>query len=145
MRCKPLFILFVLMLSTVLVKAGDSVIVRKDARLDVLNLKQKQANQRSAMMTADGLYKGFRIQVVSTTKRDDANRVRADLMSKFPDQKTYLVFQSPNYKVRIGNFIKRDEAEKFKAQLNKIFTNGVYIVEEGVEYTLKDDEDIIPQ
>ena len=94
--------------------ANDSVVVKKDARLDVLTAKQIAMNKRLAMMTPNGMYKGFRIQVISTSKRDDAFKVKADLTSQFPDQKIYVVFQSPSFKVRIGNFLKREEADKLK-------------------------------
>ncbi len=125
--------------------ANDSVIVRKDARLDILTSKQIAMNKRLAMMTPNGLYKGFRIQVISTSKRDDAFKVKSDLLSQFPDQKIYVVFQSPSFKVRIGNFLKKEDAEKLKAQLNKIYPNGVYIVEDGIEYTPKEEDEIITQ
>ena len=126
-------------------KAADSIIVIKDARLDILTSKQVLINKRMAMLTPSGLYKGFRIQVISTSNREDAFRIKADLLSKFPEQKTYILYQSPNFKVRIGNYLKKDEAEKFKAQLNKLFPQGVYIVEDGIEYTLKEGEDILSQ
>lgn len=120
--------------------AADTVMVKKDPRLDVLSLKQLQANQRTAMMTANGLYKGYRIQVASTPRRGDAFAKRAELILRFPDQKVYVIFQSPNFKVRIGNFLKKEDAEKFKALLNKIYPQGVYIVEDGIEYTPKEEE-----
>ncbi len=122
---------------------ADTIIVKKDPRLDILSVKQMQANQRSAMMAPNGLYKGFRIQVISTNKRDDAFSTKADLQLKYPDEKIYITFQSPNFRVRIGNFLKKEEADKFKAELNKIFPNGVYIVDDAIEYTLKENEDII--
>ncbi len=125
--------------------ANDSVVVKKDARLDLLTAKQIAMNKRLSMMTPNGMYKGFRIQVISTSRRDDAFKVRADLISQFPDQKTYVVFQSPSFKVRIGNFLKKEEAEKLKAQLNKLYPNGVYIVDDGIEYTLKEEDEIITQ
>lgn len=125
--------------------AADTVMVKKDPRLDILSLKQLQANQRSAMMTPNGLYKGYRIQLASTPRRGDAFARRSELMSRFPDQKVYVIFQSPNFKVRIGNFLKKEEAEKFKILLNKIYSQGVYIVEDGVEYIPKEEEDIINQ
>jgi hypothetical protein len=125
--------------------AADTVVVKKDPRLDVLSLKQLQANQRTAMMTPNGLYKGYRIQVASTPRRDDAFAKRSELISRFPDQKVYMVFQSPNFKVRIGNFLKKEDAEKFKVLLNKIYPQGVYIVEDGIEYTPKEEEDNINQ
>lgn len=142
-----MFVKYIIWLTSVLfcggMYAADTVVVKKDPRLDVLSIKQMQANQRSAMMTLNGLYRGYRIQVISTPRRDDAFRKRSELLYRFPDQKVYVVFQSPNFKVRIGNFLKKEEAEKFKAQLNKIYPQGVYIVEDGIEYTLKEDEDII--
>lgn len=126
-------------------RAGDTLVIRKDARMDALTAVQKQFNQRMSLMLPNGLYRGFRIQVVSTARRDDAFRVKDELESQFPEEKTYIVYQSPNFKVRIGNFIKREEADKFKALLNKIYPNGVYIVDDAVEYIAKEDEDTTTQ
>ncbi|MES2005823.1 MAG: SPOR domain-containing protein [Bacteroidota bacterium] len=140
-----IIISFIILLFCGSLHAADTILVKKDPRLDVLSVKQLQANQRSAMMTPNGLYKGYRIQVISTSKRDDAFAKRSELLSRFPDQKVYVIFQSPSFKVRIGNFLKKEDAEKFKAQLNKLYPQGVYIVEDGIEYTLKEDEDIINQ
>jgi hypothetical protein len=141
---KPLLVLTLILIVS-LAKANDSIIVRKDPRLDVLSVKQNQYNQRMSMLLPNGLYKGYRIQVISTAKRDDAFKMKADLESQFPGEKSYIIFQSPNFKVRIGNFIKKEDADKFKAQLNKIFPNGVYIVDDGVEYIPKEEEDPITQ
>ena len=140
-----IYLLFLTIAVAGFAAANDSVVVKKDARLDVLTARQVMMNKRMAMMTVNGLYKGYRIQVISTSRRDDAFKMRADLMTRFPEQKTYVVFQSPNFKVRIGNFIKKEEAEKYKAQLNKIYPQGVYIVDDGIEYTPKEDEEPIPQ
>ena len=120
--------------------ANDTIIVRKDARLDVLSDKQAEINKRTSMMTSSGLYKGYRIQVLSTTNRDQANKVKSDVLSKFTDQKAYLTYNSPYFKVRIGNFINRDDAEKFRQQLSKIYPQGVYVVEDAVEYTMTNDQ-----
>jgi glutamine cyclotransferase len=141
---KTIWVILIIM-SGYSVAAADSIIVKKDSRLDILSVKQLQSNQRSALMTSNGLYKGYRIQVISTNKRDEATFTQADLQLKYPDEKIYLSFQSPSYKVRIGNFLKKEEAEKFKTELNKIFPNGVYIVEDAVEYILKEGEDVINQ
>jgi hypothetical protein len=141
---KALLALAFIMIAS-LVKANDSIIVKKDPRLDVLSVKQNQYNQRMSMMLPNGLYRGFRIQVISTSKRDDAFQMKADLENRFPNEKTYIIFQSPSFKVRIGNFIKKEEANKFKTELNKIFPNGVYIVDDAVEYILKEEEDPITQ
>jgi hypothetical protein len=122
------------------VQAADTTIVLKDSRLDVLTQKQRVINQKLSMMAANGLYKGFRIQVISTNKREAAMRIKAELLTNFPDHKSYTVYQSPNFKVRIGNFINRDEAAKLKVLLNKYYPQGVYIVEDAVEYNPREDE-----
>jgi hypothetical protein len=108
--------------------------------MDLLTQKQRIVNRKQSMMTANGLYKGFRIQVISTNQRNDAFRIKAELLANFPDHKSYIIYQSPNFKVRIGNFIKKEEAELLKAQLNKFYTRGVYIVDDAVEYNPREDE-----
>ncbi|MBN8720908.1 MAG: SPOR domain-containing protein [Sediminibacterium magnilacihabitans] len=124
---------------------ADSVILNKDHRLDILTAKQVQINKRTAMMTSSGLYRGYRIQVISTNKRDLAFKIKAELLARFPDQKSYAMFQSPYFKVRIGNFIRKEEAERLRKQLMKFYPQGVYVVEDAIEYTPKDEEEIIPQ
>jgi hypothetical protein len=135
-----LSLVFIFLLITTTVSANDTIIIRQDARLEVLTQKQRIINRKQGMMAGSGLYRGYRIQVISTNQRDQAFRIKADLLIKFPEHKSYITYQSPNFKVRIGNFIKKEEAELLKSQLNKIFTGGVYIVEDAVEYNPREDE-----
>lgn len=123
-----------------LLQASDSIIVKKDARLDLLTAKQAQINKRSAMMTSNGQYKGYRIQVISTNSRDQALSIKTELLSRFPDQKTYTSYQSPLFKVRIGNFIRKEDAEQFRKTLSRFYPRGVYVVEDVIEYNPVDDE-----
>lgn len=139
---KQLITLIVLVLLSSSSWASDSVIVKKDARLDILTAKQIAINKRSTMLTSNGQYKGFRIQVVSTTNRDQAFKIKTDLLMKYPEEKTYVMFQSPYFKVRIGNFLKRADAEKFRKDLNKAFPQGVFIVEDAIDYTPPPDEEL---
>ena len=133
-------IAFILILFAKISFANDTIIIHKDARLDVLSAKQVQMNKHNAMLTSGGQYKGFRLQVISTSNREEAFRIKADLLAKFPDQKTYALFQAPNFKIRVGNFLKRDDAEKFRTLLSKYYPDGVYIVEDAIEYTPAEDE-----
>lgn len=135
-----LLLISLLVCSSVFASSADTVIMVKDARLDVLVAKQSHINKRTAMMTSTGLYKGYRLQVISTAKRDDANKMKTDLMNRFPEQKAYTLFQSPNFKVRIGNFLKKEDAEKYRNQISKFFPKGIYIVEDTIEYTPPEEE-----
>lgn len=121
---------------------NDSIIVRKDGRLDMLNAIQAKLNKKAARMTYNGLYHGYRLQVLSTQSREQAFDLKASLLQRFPEQKAYTIFQSPYFKVRFGNFIDRDEANRYKKMLSSIYTQAIYIVDDNVEYTPPKDEDI---
>jgi len=56
---------------------------------------------------------GFRIQLLSTKDLESATRAKAIAMEQFEDVrvKFYLEFDSPYYKVRLGDFQSREEAE----------------------------------
>lgn len=124
----------------------DTVIVHKDARMDVLTSKQIVANKKASLQTSSGQYKGYRVQVVSTTNRDQAFKIKGELLSRFPEQKTYALFQSPNFKVRVGNFLKKADAEKFKLQLQKYYTTGLFVIEDAIDYTpTKEEEELLLQ
>jgi hypothetical protein len=124
--------------------AQDSIVVKKDPRLDVLTAKQAAINKRTASMTSNGQYKGFRVQVLSTTDRAKALTTKAELLTRFPEEKSYTVFQSPNFRIRIGNFLKKEDAEAFRKVIAKLYPQGVYVVPDVIEYTPPaDDEEII--
>ncbi|MCZ2223098.1 MAG: SPOR domain-containing protein [Chitinophagales bacterium] len=133
--------IIILCFSLSLSYANDTIIVRKDARLDILTQKQIIINKRSSMLTSTGQYKGFRIQVISTRDREKAFSIKADLLAKYPTEKVYVMFQSPYFKVRFGNYIKREDAEKQRKILNKSFPNGVFVVEDVIDYIPPPDEE----
>ena len=119
----------------------DSIKVNKDPRLDVLTQKQTVLNKMSQSQLSTGLYKGYRLQLLSSNDRNQAFKLKYALMNTFPEHKAYVIYQAPYFKVRIGNFIKRDEAEKARKIVSKKFSSGVYLVEDAIEYRpMKADE-----
>lgn len=99
---------------------GKSAFVTRDPRVDVLVDKQIELNGE-AIKGRTITSKGFRLLVVSTNKRDQAMEIKAMLLKNYPDQKSYLYYQSPNFKVQFGNFRTYKEAEKVKAEMESIF------------------------
>ncbi|MEO8710526.1 MAG: SPOR domain-containing protein [Parafilimonas sp.] len=120
--------------------AADTIIVHKDARLDVLTVKQAAINKITSRMTADGLFKGYRLQVLNTRSRDEAFKTKALLLENFPDEKAYVLYQSPYFKVRIGNFVNRNDAEGFKKGLSLLISQPAYVVQDLIEYIPKTDD-----
>jgi hypothetical protein len=112
-----------------------TVIVHKDPRFDELAAKQAEINKRS-QVTAAGRRNGFRIQAANTQNRDEANAVKAELLRRFPDEKCYLLYQAPNFRVRIGNFLTQKDAFHLRRLISAMFPQkGVFIVPDIIEYT----------
>lgn len=62
------------------------------------------------------IIEGFRVQVLATSSQENADRLRDELAIEY-GKNIYIVFEAPNYKVRIGNFIDRRLAEKLRLEL----------------------------
>ena len=43
------------------------------------------------------------------------------------------MYQSPYFKLKVGNFIEREEAENYLQSILTIFPTGVYVVRDIVE------------
>lgn len=62
------------------------------------------------------IIEGFRVQVLATSSQENADRLRYELAIEY-GKDIYIIFDAPNYKVRIGNFIDRRLAEKLRLEL----------------------------
>jgi len=135
-----MLIIAILFSGSALANSGDTIIVHKDPRLDIFTAKQASINKVTARMSSNGLFKGYRLQVLNTRSRDDAFKTKAMLLENFPDEKTYVLYQSPYFKVRIGNFVNRNDAENFKKELSLFIAQPAYVVEDLIEYIPSADE-----
>jgi hypothetical protein len=122
-------------------KTGDtsSVIVHKDARIDLLIKKQTQINEETSR-EARRSGKGYRLLVINTNKRDEAVDAKTKVYTFFPELKSYLIYQSPYFKLKVGNFKERKEAEDYRERLQKYFPRGVFIMNDTIE--IKPDKEI---
>ncbi|TWI81082.1 sporulation related protein [Lacibacter cauensis] len=111
---------------------SNNVFVVKDSRIDLLAKKKAEINKKAA--DARRPTKGFRIQVLNTTDRTQALAAKSKLLAQYPEHKTYLLYQAPYFKLRIGNFVERNEADDLKKELAKMFPTGVFIIPSDIEY-----------
>ena len=75
----------------------------------------------------DTVVDGFRVQVISTQDLNEANRLVMELSSLFRNE-VYIIFDSPNYKIRVGNFRSRGNAEKIRQQIVNLGHRAAWIV-----------------
>ena len=107
-----------------------TVVINKDPRLDILAKKELEFNTFGLKSA-----KGYRLLVLSSNEREKAMKVRARLLQLYPEQKVYMVFQTPFIKLKFGNFVNKSDAEKYKDMITRarLVTNNIYIVGEAVE------------
>ena len=102
----------------------STIIVTKDARFDELVIKQKEQNSINQSMH------GYRIQIYFGGIRQKASEVKLDFNSRFPDITAYLSYQQPNFKVRIGDYRNRFEAQKFLKEIDGLFPTSFIVPDE---------------
>lgn len=116
--------------------ATPSVRIIKDERINLLIKKQIQINEETSR-NARRVEKGFRLLVISTTLREEAITAKTKVYTIFPELKAYLFHQSPYYKVKVGNFKERKEAENYQRRLELLFPKGVFVINDLIEVKLK--------
>lgn len=97
------------------------VILEQDQRIEQLIQRQKDIH------LADPSIDGFRIQIFMESGNDAvelANVIMEEFKEKYPDIPIYLVFGQPYYRLRVGDFRTRLEAEKAYQILSKDYKNS---------------------
>ena len=125
---------------TTLNRSSDtlSVIVHKDPRIDLLVKKQIQINEETSR-EARRVGKGYRLLVINTNNRDEATAAKTKVYTFFPELKSYLLYQAPFFKLKVGNFKEKKEAEEYQQRLQKYFPKGVFIMNDTIEIKLETD------
>ena len=111
---------------------STSVTVHKDPRIDMLVKKQMQINEETTR-DARRSVSGYRIQVVNTNDRNQALAAKTKVYQLYPELKVYLLYQAPYFRLRVGNFKTRPEAEPYFKTMSKQFQGNVTIVRDTIE------------
>jgi hypothetical protein len=119
---------------TVVADTIGKITINKDPRLDILAKQEAEINKATVGFGIKAA-KGYRLLVVSSNDRNYAMKVRSTLLQRFPEEKVYMTFQAPFIKLKFGNFVEKDDAEKYRKLLtsSKIVTTNIYLVPEIVE------------
>jgi hypothetical protein len=111
---------------------STGIAVHKDPRVDLLIKKQMQINEETTRDSRRNI-PGFRIQVINSSDRNQVFAVKTKIYQLYPDLKSYLIYQSPYYKLKVGNFKTEEEAAPYLEQISKLFPSGVYTVRDIID------------
>ncbi|HMR17695.1 MAG TPA: SPOR domain-containing protein [Sphingobacterium sp.] len=75
--------------------------------------------------------KGFRVQIYSGNNRNEAYAVQSRFRNQFSDIDSYINYDEPNYRVKVGDFTSRSEANNFMQVLRSQYSN-VFVFQEDI-------------
>lgn len=84
-------------------------------------------DQRRQENINDSLSKGFRIQIIVSQKRNDAKIAKEKFSNMYPNCPVYLTFDSPYFKVRVGDYKTKLEAQALLFKLTQDFPTLILI------------------
>ncbi len=119
-----LFSIFSIQAQTDSLSAG-SVEVIAPYEFETLVEDYKKENKKTAAI------KGYRIQIVSTTNRAQVYQTKSEFYRQFKDVPTYIEYQQPNFKLRIGNFRNKLEATKALTEVSEFYPDA-FITRESI-------------
>lgn len=104
--------------------------VRQDPRITDLLVRHSQMNQRKRG------WEGYRLEIFfgsDNKAREKATRVKNEFNLIYPTIPAYVSFQTPNFKVRVGDFRNKSEALKAKAAIASRYPNA-FIVKDNIRF-----------
>ena len=99
------------------VEAKYSVNKKLDAVLDSIDRINLQRN----------FIDGFTIQVYSGLKREDALNTKKELTSTLPDLDSEVQYSQPNFRVKVGKYFSRLDAQKDYVEVKRHFPTAIII------------------
>ncbi len=100
--------------------------IHADPRLDVV---VKKAENSEPVIRRSYKTKGFRIQIYNGSDRAKATQAKVKFMKLFPGLRSYLVYNAPNFRVRVGDFRNRKEAQDLYNRLAPHFNPRMIVPE----------------
>lgn len=111
---------------------SSTVTVHKDPRVDLLVNKQIEINEVTTRHSRR-YAPGYRILVISSNNRNKVIEAKTKMYQEFPELRAYMMYQSPFFRLKVGNFRDRADAEVYLADIQRLFDRGVYIVPDTIE------------
>jgi len=121
LKKKLWFFIITCLLSISCVAQSGYLDLNQDPRIGNLIMKQRQIHVN------DSTIDGFRVQIFMELGNDalrHADSVKMRFSEKYPEVPIYLVFGQPYYRLRIGDYRTRLEAENMYQQVKKEYSNA---------------------
>jgi hypothetical protein len=70
---------------------------------------------------------GFRIQIYVGNDKKSADDVKINIYQNFQELNPYISYNFPTYKIRVGDFLNRMDAERYLTQLKETYPGSIIL------------------
>lgn len=106
-----IYIIILLVFSSYIYAQSGGFVLNQSPQIDSLMMRKLEKARKS------NSYPGFRIQAYQGTQRSNANDIKKELILLYPDEEVILIYNEPHYKIRLGAFRTRIEAQQLLHEL----------------------------
>lgn len=88
---------------------------------------------------------GYRVQIASfsgTSSKSNAFNLRTRFMTDYPHVQAYIIYDEPNFKVKVGDFRTRLEAYAFLQQIKDVYKG--YIIRDNINPEPPEQQEYLP-
>lgn len=108
----------------------------KNARVEttgtvIIHQDEKISDLMETISEADIPLEGYRIQL-SFGRKEEVNEIRSEFLKMYPECSAYVSWLQPNFRLRVGDFRTRLQAERFKNEIRDNYPS-CYIVRDYIE------------
>lgn len=98
--------------------AGPAEAMHVNRRLDAV--MDTIANQNRSVRYAPG----YRVQVYVGTQRQEVESIKLLIYQNFPELSAYLSYNQPTYKLKVGDFMRRMDAERYYSSIRQLLASA---------------------
>ncbi|HEY5745169.1 MAG TPA: SPOR domain-containing protein [Chryseolinea sp.] len=115
---------------------GTTITQTPDTRKQTAYVEPKYAVNKKVDVVLDSIDRynlqgkavdGFTIQIYSGLKREEALNAKRSLTSALPDLEADVQYAQPNFRVKVGKYISRLDAQKDFTEVKKRFPTAIII------------------
>jgi hypothetical protein len=110
--------------------------IRQPPELDTLMMKYNILRERVEKNPDNKGIPGYRIQIFfdsGINSGDRARKAKDEFETLFPDISGYITWKAPNFRVRVGDFRNRLEADRALSDIEKEYPNA-WVIKDEINY-----------
>ena len=110
--------------------------IKQPPELDTLLMKYDVLRSQAERNTDNVGISGYRIQIFFDSGFNSGNRarkVKQEFEDRFPDIPGYITWKAPNYRVRVGDYRSRLEADRALSGIAREYPNA-WVIKDEINY-----------